>query len=83
MGGRLYASEPVETPPHRAEFWFSAVLAALSPRAGRGKPCCPAWCEIQKFRTKGRPLIAPIFWWENQAQNRSWIMGYPFDCRPF
>src|SRR5450755_1118213 len=39
MRGRLHESELVETPPHRAEFRFSAVLAALSPRAGRGKPC--------------------------------------------
>jgi hypothetical protein len=34
-------SEPVETPPHRAEFRFPVSRVALSPRAGRGAPCAP------------------------------------------
>jgi hypothetical protein len=36
MRGRFRESEPVEAPPHRAEFWFSSVRVALSPQAGRG-----------------------------------------------
>ena len=40
MRGRFRESERAEAPPHRAEFGFSAVLGALSPRAGRGKPYC-------------------------------------------
>jgi hypothetical protein len=44
MRGRFRESELVETPPHRAEFWFSPVPVALSPqspdqvRGGRGTP---------------------------------------------
>src|SRR6202035_370518 len=44
MRGRFRESELVETPPHRAEFWFSTVPVALSPqspdqvRGGRGTP---------------------------------------------
>jgi hypothetical protein len=38
MRGPLREPELGETPPHRAEFGFSAVLVALSPRAGRGAP---------------------------------------------
>ena len=44
MRGRRRDSEPVETPPHRAEIGFSALLGTLSPHAGRGPP------RSQRFR---------------------------------
>jgi hypothetical protein len=45
MRGPLCESEPVETPPHQAEFWFSAVPRGPLPASGardavlRGNRC--------------------------------------------
>src|ERR1700694_3773693 len=36
--GPLRESEPVETPPHRAEFGLPPYRVALSPHAARGAP---------------------------------------------
>src|SRR6202035_2314422 len=41
MRGPLRQSEPAETPPHRAEFWFSSVPRGPLPASGARNAVCP------------------------------------------
>src|ERR1700731_3768787 len=41
MRGPLRESEPAETPPHRAEFWFSSVPRGPLPASGARNAVCP------------------------------------------
>jgi hypothetical protein len=50
MRGRSRESEPVETPPHRAELWFSSVPCRPLPARGARSAAWPYYfCDGLKY----------------------------------